>query len=56
MLVSLQMDNYTDRERIILGLANQGYKTWVEVRNIGITAGDAYFVCFNLKSKEEYSE
>jgi hypothetical protein len=48
-VINLTIQNQTDREAIIIALANSGYKVWVVEHSVGV-AGQMYEVCF------EYSE
>ena len=55
MKLKLRIQPYHDREMLVMSLANNGYKVWVEEEKIPHTVSSNYFVCFNLKDKEEYS-
>ena len=56
MKLKLNVQYYVDREKMVLALANSGYKVWVEEEKIPhAISGTNFFVCFNLKDKTEYS-
>jgi hypothetical protein len=44
--VKLNIQSYSDREKIVVSLANSGYKVWVEVETE--LATDTYYVCVEL--------
>lgn len=49
-VITIRVDSYTDRQSIISGLANSGYKVWVEEKLLNsFPLTETYFVvCFEV--------
>ncbi len=47
--IKLNIQAYSDRQRIIEGLTNSGYHTWVEEEEL--TLGKNYYVCSEVKEE-----
>lgn len=46
--IKLKIQHWDDRERIILALANSGYRVWTEIEE-HLTSSDIYYVIFEIK-------
>ena len=48
--IKLKIPYQQDREKLILALANSGYKVWVDIEyHQQWEGGDIYYICFELK-------
>jgi len=54
MKISLELNGYAEREQMTSALAESGYKVWVEEKK-NFPYASTYLLCFNLKTKGEYS-
>lgn len=56
--IKLKINDYTDRQNVIIALANSGYKVWVEEKELydkyGYDNGTDYFVCIEDKRANMY--
>ena len=49
----IKIQNYCYREKIIEGLANSGYKVWVEEPKKRLYETQEYYVCFEYQENNQ---
>ena len=50
MIIKLKIQDYNNRNNMVIALANAGYKVWVEKETY--LASDTYYVCFEYPEPE----